>query len=100
MLRETTQNVQNAITEILARFDLQNHLDAERIMQAALASFPDDLEPLEDDELDPDYGNPEEWGLWADRDTYEIGPNLPPDDDTLPDSPLWKAWLTRTTLKD
>lgn len=28
----------------------------------------------ESDESDPDYGPPETWGLWADRDTIELGP--------------------------
>ena len=28
----------------------------------------------ENDPSDPDYGPPETWGLWADRDTIELGP--------------------------
>jgi hypothetical protein len=35
----------------------------------------DDIEICnEDDPSDPDYGAPELWGLWADRDTIELGP--------------------------
>ncbi len=35
----------------------------------------------ENDLSDPDYGPPETWGLWADRDQYEIGPDLDVDPD-------------------
>jgi hypothetical protein len=34
----------------------------------------DDIEVCESDPSDPDYGPPESWGLWADRDTIELGP--------------------------
>ena len=35
----------------------------------------DDIEICnEDDPSDPDHGPPELWGLWADRDTIELGP--------------------------
>jgi hypothetical protein len=38
----------------------------------------DDIELCnENDEADPDYGPAESWGLWADRDVYELGPGLP-----------------------
>jgi hypothetical protein len=142
MLPNTGQNVQAAITEIIAWLDLQAQLRAERLMQNALAKleisdedavasnqawdeydeFTVELGPahtremsifdteelcmntscdyLENDDSDPDYGDPNSWGLWADRDTYELGPNLPPDKDTIPTSPLWQAWLTKVPLID
>ena len=34
----------------------------------------DDIEVCENDPSDPDHGDPAAWGLWADRDTIELGP--------------------------
>ena len=100
MLTPTSKNVQSAIDAISAKLDYDRAVDAERLMQAALEAYPDVSDCNEDDTSDPDYNEPEEWGMWADRDTYELGPNLPPDEDTIQTSPLWKAWLTRVPLKE
>ncbi|HKM56589.1 MAG TPA: hypothetical protein VJY33_24505 [Isosphaeraceae bacterium] len=56
----------------------------------------------ESDESDPDYGEPETWGLWADWHVYELGPGLPvtKDEDIVQLCQLerlrtaFDAWLT------
>ena len=53
---------------------------------------------------DPDYGEPEGWPEWTDRDTWEEGPAIPPDAELVPFEPSgddladyaeWSAELER-----